>query len=363
MLAIPAALAAQLTLRIGAVKATYADAVTGSALSVGPRLDLERGPFAASFEGGFSRFTSGVYASQARGDVGVGLPFRFTSRHSAAALVAADYSYLEGGPWSGAASVAMLHGLTVGPVLLTANLEVGRVRSVQAVAAGLFGAGAAVATDFGRTALDLRVQRTESDILSYTDMAARAGHQTGPLTLEGVVGERFYDPWDRFWWRARVSADVSPLVSVETAVGRYAEDVMGFAEGRFASVALRVRLLPGRFAAPRRGRGPRALSPEMRELAASQEMRVAVVAPGQVRVSIVAPSATRVAIAGQWNQWRPQAMTQAGDGRWEALLPLAAGTYKFALLVDGTRWTVPRGVATLPDEFGQSVGLLLVSQR
>ena len=39
---------------------------------------------------------------------------------------------------------------------------------------------------------------------------------------------------------------------------------------------------------------------------------------------------------------------------------LAPGTYRFTLVVDGTRWLVPAGVVTVPDEMGGEQGLLVV---
>jgi hypothetical protein len=41
-------------------------------------------------------------------------------------------------------------------------------------------------------------------------------------------------------------------------------------------------------------------------------------------------------------------------------LVLAPGTYRFTLVVDGTRWMVPAGIATVPDDMGGEQGLLIV---
>jgi hypothetical protein len=73
------------------------------------------------------------------------------------------------------------------------------------------------------------------------------------------------------------------------------------------------------------------------------------------------PGATSVDIAGDWNSWTPAPMAKDVDGRWSVELPLQGGAHKFIIVVDGQRQMVPRGVPTLPDGFGGTVGLLVVS--
>lgn len=72
------------------------------------------------------------------------------------------------------------------------------------------------------------------------------------------------------------------------------------------------------------------------------------------------PGAKRVAIAGQWNHWTPAPLHALGDDVWEGTIRLAPGTYRFNLVVDGSDWVVPAGVATLSDGLGSLVALLVV---
>jgi len=69
--------------------------------------------------------------------------------------------------------------------------------------------------------------------------------------------------------------------------------------------------------------------------------------------------ARAVAIAGDWDQWRPVPLVAVGDDVWERTLLVSPGTHRFNLLVDG-EWVVPHGVATLADELGGLVALLVV---
>jgi hypothetical protein len=70
--------------------------------------------------------------------------------------------------------------------------------------------------------------------------------------------------------------------------------------------------------------------------------------------------AVSVALAGDWSDWTPHPLRRAGAALWEGTLALAAGTYRFSLLIDGARWMVPPGIATVPDGFGGTAGLLVV---
>jgi len=70
--------------------------------------------------------------------------------------------------------------------------------------------------------------------------------------------------------------------------------------------------------------------------------------------------ARSVAIAGDWNAWRPAPLRALGDDVWESAMVLAPGTYHFNLLVDGSEWVVPGGVAAVSDGMGGMVAVLTV---
>ena len=67
-----------------------------------------------------------------------------------------------------------------------------------------------------------------------------------------------------------------------------------------------------------------------------------------------------MAIAGNWNAWTPVLLRGLGQDVWEAALVLAPGTYYFNLVVDGTEWVVPGGVAVVSDGMGGLVAVLTV---
>jgi hypothetical protein len=355
--------AAQLSFRMGAVHARYADAVGGSALQVAPRLLLDRGALSLSGEGVITHFVAEGAAAQGRADVGVGLPLGLHPRHGALLLASGEFGDVENGPWSALTQLSLMNGLTAGPVLLAVNLDGGWARGIQRRDATVVGFGAAASTDLPAMLLDVRLQRTVSDLLSYTDVAARAERVMPGVSTEALLGTRFFGPWETLWYRGRVALEVGPSVSVEAMAGRFPRDITGFTEGVYASLGVRVAVPSRRMRPPARARRP--FAPGLIGLTESRAEALAVepLDEQRVRVTIEAPGARRVAIAGQWNAWRAQPMRRAADGRWTAVLPLAPGAHKFALVLDGGRWTVPRGVPTVPDDFGQSVGLILVVAR
>jgi hypothetical protein len=86
-----------------------------------------------------------------------------------------------------------------------------------------------------------------------------------------------------------------------------------------------------------------------------------------VRFVIAAPSARNVALVGDFNGWNPSAtpLTRDPAGNvWMVTVPLTAGTYQYAFVVDGHAWLAdPAGTISLEDEFGAPSSLLTVSVR
>jgi hypothetical protein len=65
-----------------------------------------------------------------------------------------------------------------------------------------------------------------------------------------------------------------------------------------------------------------------------------------------APSSTSVAIAGSFNNWEPQPMTQGRDSVWRITVQLVPGTHQYKFLVDGEWREDPNNPRKMPNEFG-----------
>lgn len=92
-------------------------------------------------------------------------------------------------------------------------------------------------------------------------------------------------------------------------------------------------------------------------------LRVTSTRAGETRFEIAWPSARTVEIAGDFSNWDPIAMTRNGAGSWTASLPLKPGIYEMNIRVDGGGWLAPAGIPSKNDEFGQSVGVLILPRR
>lgn len=83
-----------------------------------------------------------------------------------------------------------------------------------------------------------------------------------------------------------------------------------------------------------------------------------------VRFVISAPEAGTVSVVGDFNGWNAEATplrASTDDGVWTVALPLAAGSYQYAFVIDGTAWVAdPAASLALEDEFGVSSSLMIV---
>jgi 1,4-alpha-glucan branching enzyme len=81
---------------------------------------------------------------------------------------------------------------------------------------------------------------------------------------------------------------------------------------------------------------------------------------GVVTFRVLAPLAKNVELAGDFTDWDPIQMAPAGNGWWVTTRTLDPGRYQINLRMNGGKWVVPPGLLSMLDEFGGSVGLLVV---
>ncbi|HEV8264830.1 MAG TPA: glycogen-binding domain-containing protein, partial [Gemmatimonadales bacterium] len=143
----------------------------------------------------------------------------------------------------------------------------------------------------------------------------------------------------------------TPTLAVEVGGGGYLSDpFQGLPRAGYVTAGVRLHRMP-------RPLAPSALAPPLPSRLAPL---IANKRGDSVVVRFHMEGARSVAIAGDWNAWQPVALRSVGNAVWEAALVLAPGTYQFNLLVDGTEWVVPGGVAVVPDGMGGLVALLTV---
>ena len=186
------------------------------------------------------------------------------------------------------------------------------------------------------------LEPTFLDSAWYADASLGGSYERGRFsaTLSTVGRLSATDP--RATAGAYAAYRLSRRVSMEGGYGGFLPDpFLGFAAATSGSLGVRMAVGPL----------PAATGP----LVASRRGAAVVV---QVRVR----GAGKVSLAGEWSNWTPMPLRRVkpnGD-LWEGTLTLAAGTYRFNIIVDGTKWTVPDGVASVPDGLGGQAGVLVV---
>ena len=182
----------------------------------------------------------------------------------------------------------------------------------------------------------------------FTDVTAGLGASVGPVNASLWGAARLSDAYGSAGGGG-VFAQVflSPRIALEVGGGAHLrEPYEGLPRAGWGLLGLRLH------SAPRvRPRPPAAASPPPLTLERRGD---------SVTVRFRMDGATTVAIAGTWGAWQPQALKSHGNGIWAGTLVIPPGSHEFNLVVDGTQWVVPAGVAIIKDEMGGLTGLLVV---
>jgi len=197
------------------------------------------------------------------------------------------------------------------------------------------------------------------DSIRYADAQASLSWQQNNLDLSAVAGSRVGDQLEslggtsRVWGNLSVTRWLTSRAALVLAGGSYPIDpTQGFPGGRFVSLSVRLSHPPrARRAAITDSAQVVAVPPASFEFTRSGEV---------VTFRVYDPVAHNVELAGDFTEWDPVAMTPTGNGWWISSRGLNPGKYQINLRIDGGKWIVPPGLLGMLDEFGGSVGLLVV---
>ena len=81
---------------------------------------------------------------------------------------------------------------------------------------------------------------------------------------------------------------------------------------------------------------------------------------GRYLITVRVPSARQVELSGDFTGWKPISLRRGRDDDWSVSLPLAAGTHRVNIRIDGGVWVAPPGMTTTSDDFAGEVGLLVI---
>lgn len=146
----------------------------------------------------------------------------------------------------------------------------------------------------------------------------------------------------------RLSAPLSLVLGAGNSTGgRFALD----AEHRYVTLGFRI--------SPSLTRAATEVHP-LAPASAVSPLAIEAVGEGRYRLALRAPRASRVEISGDFTGWKPVTLEPGSDGRWTLTMPLAAGTHRLNVRIDGGSWIVPPGLTTMNDDFAGEVGLVVI---
>jgi hypothetical protein len=341
--------AQDITVRVGGLHTRYADSLSGSAGSLAGRVVISSPRSRLGGTVSVSQFTTGSLAGQAGASALVLRPLGGAGAWSAGLLAQGNGSWLQGGTFSGVATAGPILAMSSGPWLAWLAGEAGGLRRIDATGSALVGASAHVRLDLGSAwGVDAAASATGAGAVRYQDYTLAFDGRLGAVSAGVTGGTRAGGLGGGPWVQGQVAWRLARSLALEVEGGRYPADLTGFTHGVYVAAGLRIGLTRDALL-PRRAR------------AANDDVRVEHAGQGRVRVVFRVPGARHVAIAGEWNEWAAAPLTARRDGRWEIVLPIRPGAYRFSLIVDGDRWTVPPGVPAMDDDFGGRVGLLVIS--
>lgn len=198
---------------------------------------------------------------------------------------------------------------------------------------------------------------------AFGDWQGRTRWQGGVFDVEAVGTARATSRGGRtgIYGSASVAVRLKQGMELVFAGGGYPSDpVRGTIPGRFVSVGARLALGPSPALAVMR-RAPGGPLSGARGSGGLLDARVAVEqVDGRPALVVYVTGAHRVEAMGDFSDWQPVELAAAGDGRYRCDAVLPSGVQRFNVRLDGGPWGVPDGAALAADDFGGSVGVLVV---
>jgi hypothetical protein len=159
-----------------------------------------------------------------------------------------------------------------------------------------------------------------------------------------------------------IHVPVSRRLAAELGGGTYPSDpVRGILAASYASIGVRVSTSPMRRAIEASETLARAYNEEPEgESAVAARLEVDPRQDEAVRLRVHAPGAAKIELMGDFTDWVPLVLERTGAQDFVITLAVAPGVHRLNIRVDGGDWIVPRGMRAEQDEFGGTVGVLVI---
>ena len=176
------------------------------------------------------------------------------------------------------------------------------------------------------------------------EITGEVGGRQGSQSIGFTAVQR----WSEMWYSVVASYRVTPGTLLRAGAGGYPTDyIRQLPNGSYASLGVRFE----------RGKRQQVDWYQPPDLPA---FRVDTIAGGARVIRVRAPRALRVELSGDFTDWTPLPMRALDGGAWELVLPIAAGTYRVSVRVDGGAWAAPPGLVPVADEFNGEVGVVVI---
>ena len=239
----------------------------------------------------------------------------------------------------------------------------GGITSVTSATGVVDGSRGEAGAWFRAATLTLSAVGTASDVdgFDYLDAATSARWSRGWLELSANGAGRWSEEGERTRFAGDLSATawLSRRLAVVVGHGSYLSDAVQLAPGgRYTAVTMRIASRPPALRdALARSIGYQAPT-IVRPVTAGFEARPD--RDGNVRIRVRAPDAGTIEIMGDFTDWEARPLARRRGDSWEITIPIARGTNRFNVRVNGGDWGVPPGVPVTDNDFGGVVGLLVI---
>lgn len=349
----------------GALNMQYADSIDLNALAITPAFWAESKQSAFGANGTFSQFTAGGWSAQGSADASlftrkIGLLLGEVegtaggSTHNDGArtgqLLATVRAHIAAdnqGAWIGGGAGSTWDGATWR-----------NVREGEVAAWGRFG-NASAFVSATPTIVDDSIKYTDAQLsaslnLPRVELDATGGFRSGSR-LPALGGTA------KSWGNVSVTGWIASRLAIVASAGTYPVDLtQGFPGGRFASLSLRLgtRRNPARTESISDLVSSRGSTSRNRSGMTSFDTKV--ISGGLREIRVQAPGVSSVELMGDFTNWAPISLRDAGSGWWVAALPIKTGIHEMNVRVNGGEWVTPPGLPQRHDEFGSSVGILVI---
>lgn len=198
--------------------------------------------------------------------------------------------------------------------------------------------------------------------VSYTDAEGTVRFGNARVELGAVAGVRSavrgFDEGPNAWASFNAIAWVLRTIGITAGAGNYPADPgQSLPAAKYVTLGVRIapkRIVPSATALPADVLG-------VTGRVDPPAMTVADGTAGNRIITVRVPSAQRVELMGDFTDWTPVQMSPTQpSGSWSVSLPLTSGVHQVNIRANGGAWSVPQGLTAVTDEFGGSVGILVV---